>query len=90
MMNDEIIGAAACIQGYAARLGLGMTLTRNQMVDAIPLKINRNLTEENILSIFRILLEFIIMILFYLEACVSLNEKLSLILSVLNCHEREI
>ena len=89
MMKEEIMGAAACIQGYVARLGLGMTLTRNQMVDAIPLKINRNLTEENFLRIFRILHEFMKMILVYFEACVSVNEKLSLILSVLNCHERE-
>ena len=38
MMNDDIIGAAARIHGYVARLGFGITLTKNQQVDAMPTK----------------------------------------------------
>jgi hypothetical protein len=36
MRNDDMIGAAALIQGYVARLGFGITLTKNQQVDAMP------------------------------------------------------
>jgi hypothetical protein len=42
-INPDIIGAAACMQGYVARLGLGMTLIKNQIVDAIPVMMNVNL-----------------------------------------------
>jgi hypothetical protein len=49
-MNDEIIGAAARIQVYVARLGFGITLARNQMVDAMPLNINKDLTGKNFLK----------------------------------------
>jgi hypothetical protein len=38
-----MIGAAACMQGYVARLGFGMTLIKNQIVDAIPVIMNANL-----------------------------------------------
>ena len=38
MINDDISGAAACIQGYLARLGFGITLIKNQMVADIPIK----------------------------------------------------
>jgi hypothetical protein len=33
-------GAATLIQGYAARLGFGITLKRNQSVDKIPVMTN--------------------------------------------------
>jgi hypothetical protein len=36
--NDDAIGAAAFIQGYAALLGFGITLTRNQAREEIPTK----------------------------------------------------
>jgi hypothetical protein len=39
--NPDIKGAAVFIQGYAARLGLGMTLTRNHMVEIMPIMKNR-------------------------------------------------
>jgi hypothetical protein len=38
MRNDDIIGAAALIQGYVARLGFGITLTKNQQVETMPSK----------------------------------------------------
>jgi hypothetical protein len=40
MINPDMKGAAVLIQGYAARLGLGMTLTRNQMVEIMPIRKN--------------------------------------------------
>jgi len=43
IINPDIIGAAACIHGYVARLGFGMTLIKNQIVDAIPVSMNANL-----------------------------------------------
>lgn len=36
IMKDVMMGAVALIQGYVARLGFGITLTRNQMLDAMP------------------------------------------------------
>jgi hypothetical protein len=36
MRNDDMIGAAALIQGYVARLGFGITLTKNQQVETKP------------------------------------------------------
>jgi hypothetical protein len=38
-MNPDITGAAACIHGYAALWGFGMTLIRNQAVEVIPVSI---------------------------------------------------
>jgi hypothetical protein len=35
-MKDDAIGAAARMQGYDARLGLGMTRIKNQINEAIP------------------------------------------------------
>jgi len=35
-MKLDIIGAAALIHGYPALVGLGITLTKNQRVEAIP------------------------------------------------------
>jgi len=43
MRNDDIIGAAARIHGYVARLGFGITLAKNQQVDAKPSKKKVNL-----------------------------------------------
>jgi len=37
-----MIGAAARIQGYAAREGFGITLLRNHTVDVIPKSKNHN------------------------------------------------
>jgi len=34
--NPDIKGAATLIHGYVARLGLGITLIKNQIVDIIP------------------------------------------------------
>ncbi len=36
MIKEDATGAAAFIHGYAALLGLGITLTRNQIVADIP------------------------------------------------------
>jgi hypothetical protein len=36
-MKADIKGAAARMQGYAAREGFGITLTRNQAVDRTPM-----------------------------------------------------
>ncbi len=36
-------GAAARIQGYAARLGFGITRIKNQIVETVPMKINSNI-----------------------------------------------
>jgi hypothetical protein len=36
-------GAAARMHGYPAREGLGITLTKNQMVETIPIIINNSL-----------------------------------------------
>ena len=59
-INPDIIGAAACMQGYVARLGFGMTLIKNQIVDAIPVimnaNLNGNLSRVNFSVIFMILL----------------------------------
>jgi hypothetical protein len=38
--NPDIIGAATLIQGYDALCGFGITRTRNQIVEAMPVKIN--------------------------------------------------
>jgi hypothetical protein len=38
--NPDMIGAAACIQGYPAREGFGITLSKNQIVDNNPVIIN--------------------------------------------------
>jgi hypothetical protein len=38
--NPDMIGAATRIQGYVALWGLGITRTRNQIVEAMPVKIN--------------------------------------------------
>jgi len=43
MTKLDINGAAAFIQGYAALLGFGITLIKNQIVDAIPVIRNINL-----------------------------------------------
>jgi hypothetical protein len=37
MTNVEANGAATLIHGYVARLGLGMTLIRNQINDPAPI-----------------------------------------------------
>jgi len=48
------------MQGYVARLGFGMTLIKNQIVDAIPVimnaNLNGNLSRVNFSVIFMILL----------------------------------
>ena len=36
-MKEDITGAAALMQGYAALLGLGITLTRNHSVAVNPM-----------------------------------------------------
>ena len=36
MIKEDINGAAACMQGYLAREGLGITLRRNHRVAARP------------------------------------------------------
>jgi hypothetical protein len=41
--KPDIKGAAAFIQGYVALLGLGITLIKNQIVEAIPIKRIANL-----------------------------------------------
>lgn len=38
--NPDIIGATTRIQGYVALCGFGMTRTRNQIVEAMPVMIN--------------------------------------------------
>jgi hypothetical protein len=38
--NPDMIGAATRIQGYVALCGFGITRMRNQIVEAIPVKIN--------------------------------------------------
>lgn len=39
-------GAAILIQGYVARDGLGMTLTKNHSVERQPVTINNNLADN--------------------------------------------
>ena len=51
-MKLEAKGAAACIQGYPALEGLGMTRIRNHNVDRIPSPTKRNLAESFDLSRF--------------------------------------
>jgi hypothetical protein len=41
MIKADMNGAAARMQGYAARLGFGMTRIKNQMVEASPISINK-------------------------------------------------
>jgi len=43
MIKADMNGTAARMQGYEARLGLGMTRIKNQMVDASPISINKKL-----------------------------------------------
>jgi hypothetical protein len=43
MIKADMNGAAARMQGYEARLGFGMTRIKNQMVDASPISINKEL-----------------------------------------------
>ena len=43
MIKADMNGAAARMQGYEARPGLGMTRIKNQMVDASPISINKEL-----------------------------------------------
>jgi hypothetical protein len=38
--KDDMTGAAACIQGYKALCGFGITLMRNHIVEAIPARMN--------------------------------------------------
>jgi hypothetical protein len=52
-------GAEAFMQGYDARLGLGITRIKNQIVDPIPMMKNANLvvlTEANSLLNLRIIM----------------------------------
>jgi hypothetical protein len=41
--NPDMIGAATRIQGYVALWGLGITRTRNQIVETMPVKTNVSL-----------------------------------------------
>jgi len=43
MIKADMKGAAARMQGYEARLGFGMTRIKNQMVDASPISINKEI-----------------------------------------------
>ena len=43
IIKADMNGAAARIQGYAARLGFGMTRIKNQMVEAVPMSIIKNI-----------------------------------------------
>ena len=43
MIKLDIKGAAARMQGYAARLGFGMTRIKNQIVEAMPMRIKKNI-----------------------------------------------
>jgi hypothetical protein len=41
MIKADMNGAAVRMQGYAARLGFGMTRIKNQMVEARPISIKK-------------------------------------------------
>ena len=43
MIKADMNGAAARMQGYEARLGFGMTRIKNQMVEARPIRIKKNI-----------------------------------------------
>ena len=43
MIKADMNGAAVRMQGYEARLGLGMTRIRNQTVEARPISIIKNI-----------------------------------------------
>jgi hypothetical protein len=42
-MKADMNGAAVRMQGYVARLGFGMTRIKNQMVEARPISIKKNI-----------------------------------------------
>ena len=44
-------GAAVLIQGYAARLGFGITRIKNQRVEAVPMIIKKNIELINFLGL---------------------------------------
>jgi hypothetical protein len=43
--KPDMMGAAVCMQGYAARVGLGITLTRYHSVEPIPRNIKLDFTQ---------------------------------------------
>jgi hypothetical protein len=54
MINPDIKGAAAFMHGYVALCGFGITLIRNQIVDATP--IARNEILRNVLFLIDVIL----------------------------------
>jgi hypothetical protein len=59
--NPDMIGAATRIHGYVALCGFGMTRTRNQTVEAIPMAIKDSFMKDIFESLFFHIRKFLMM-----------------------------